>query len=69
MVQRFSATLGLSLRQSNDLLLAAGFALIWSCRSASPDPAGAGLHVKHDLVIFGHDIARFQAHMQAYGLA
>jgi transcriptional regulator with XRE-family HTH domain len=30
MVQRLSAALGLSLRQSNDLLLAAGFAPIWS---------------------------------------
>ena len=24
--------------------------------------------VKHDLVILGHDVARFQAQMQAYGL-
>src|SRR5882757_8846877 len=30
MVQRLSVALGLSLRQSNDLLLAAGFAPIWS---------------------------------------
>jgi transcriptional regulator with XRE-family HTH domain len=30
MVRRLSVTLGLSLRQSNDLLLAAGFAPIWS---------------------------------------
>jgi MmyB-like transcription regulator ligand binding domain len=30
MVQRLSTALGLSLRQSNDLLLAAGFAPIWS---------------------------------------
>jgi transcriptional regulator with XRE-family HTH domain len=30
MIQRLSAALGLTLRQSNDLLLAAGFAPIWS---------------------------------------
>jgi transcriptional regulator with XRE-family HTH domain len=39
MVQRLSAALGLSFRQSNDLLLAAGFAPIWSETPFAETPA------------------------------
>jgi transcriptional regulator with XRE-family HTH domain len=39
MVQRLSVALGLSLRQSNDLLLAAGFAPIWSETPFAETPA------------------------------
>ena len=38
MVRRLSESLGLSLRQSNDLLLAAGFAPIWSETAYGAEP-------------------------------